>query len=80
MPRRRRAREFQRRLRQAVEQVEAEVAAQEAAATSGHPLDDKFWREREQGMWCCPACDYNHPLTIKAAAIEEIAAYKEMYA
>lgn len=60
---------------QAVAVVEAEELQAFVDATAT-PLDDRFWREHEnQSLWCCPSCDYNHPLVIQAAAREEIDDY-----
>ena len=80
MPKRRRAQEFKRALRTAVQQAQVEIEREERQQAllvlgTTSPLDDIFWRERESGGWCCPSCDYNHPLTILAEAREEIDAY-----
>jgi len=74
MPRRRRVREFRRKLAKAIQKAEAEVRAEDALA-SASPLDDIFWREYEQGSYCCPDCDYNHPDAIAWDARQEINAY-----
>ena len=76
MPRRRRHREFKRRLRQAVTQAEVWAQKVEAEAAlvsaSADPLDDVFWREHERGDWCCYDCSPNHPDTLLWDAQEEI--------
>jgi hypothetical protein len=73
MPKRRRAREFKRRLARAIAQAEAEFAP--AAPLPSDPLDDFYWREHEEGGWCCLDCSPNHPDRLLNDALEEIDAY-----
>jgi len=76
MPRRKRIQEIKRKMRRAIAEVEAEnMQAFTSALAESDPLGDHFWREYEQGVWCCPSCDYNHPLSIKWDARQEINAY-----
>jgi hypothetical protein len=72
LPRRRRAREFKRRLKQAVAQAEAEFAV---APLPSDPLDDHYWREHEEGGWCCIDCSPNHPDRLLNDAQDEIDTY-----
>lgn len=73
MPKRRRAREFKRRLYRAIATTEAEQAL--LAPPSSDPLDDFFWREHERGDWCCIDCYPNHPDALRNDALDEIAEY-----
>lgn len=80
MPRRRRAKEFQRRLREAVAQAEAEERKDALCLREEpfDPLDDAYWREHEDplGGWCCLDCaGPNHPLHLLADAQQEIDDY-----
>lgn len=83
MPRRRRAREANRKMRRAVEAAE-ERDRQEflTAVQSGraHHLADPFWNEHERGYHCCLDCSPNHPDHLLDAALDEIAWFKEEYA
>lgn len=73
MPKRRRAREFKRRLYRAIATTEAELAM--PVPPSSDPLDDFFWREREEGGWCCMDCSPNHPAHLRNQALVEIDEY-----
>lgn len=73
MPKRRRAREFQRRLDRAV--AAAEVALAEPVPLPPDPLDDFYWREHESGIWCCLDCSPHHPDHLLNSAQVEIDTY-----
>jgi hypothetical protein len=73
MPKRRRAREFQRRLDKAVSKAEATLAT--PVSLPPDPLDDFYWREHESGLDCCYDCSPNHPDVLLWDARDEIDAY-----
>lgn len=45
-----------------------------------HHLDDAFWREHEEGGWCCADCSPHHPDHLLASAEQEINEFKREYA
>ena len=70
-------------MRKAVaEAIERDRQEFETAVLSGraHHLDDTFWREHEEGGWCCLDCSPNHPDRLLNDALDEIEWFKKEYA